>query len=114
MVVIYDRRENSTNELHTFEGVGVTVEMVVQDVTYVAITRLCGEHPRLSETGFRYIPYVPAGDETGHYTAVCTPYMSHRYDPRVMVQHIEALDRTVRSLSIELYATRARHYDTLT
>ena len=45
MVVIYDRRDNSTHELHTFEGVGVTVEMAVHDVAFVAITRLYGEHP---------------------------------------------------------------------
>ena len=112
-VDIYDRQNNSTHELHTFEGIGVTVEMAVQEVAYVAITSLRREHPRLEETGFRYFPYPPAGDDTRRYTAVCTPYVSRRYDPQYMVRYIEVLDRTVRALTVELYATRARHYDTL-
>jgi hypothetical protein len=31
-----------------------------------------------------------------------------------MVRYVEVLDRTVRALTVELYVTRARHYDTLT
>ena len=87
--------------------------MAVQEVAYVAITSLRREHPRLEETGFRYFPYPPAGDDTRHYTAACTPCVSRRYDPRYMVRYIEVLDRTVRDLTVELYAMRACHYDTL-
>jgi hypothetical protein len=68
----------------------------------------------LEETAFRYIPYAPARDESGYYTAVCTPYVPRRYDPRVLVQYTEALDRTARALAVELYATHARLYDALT
>ena len=97
VVVIWDRRDRSITELHTYCGVGVAVDMAVHDATFTAITCLHREHPCLEETGFRYIPYVPTGDETGSdsaafthlvrqrndrsYTAVCTPYVSHHYDP---------------------------------
>ena len=40
--------------------------------------------------------------------------MLRRYDPQVMVQYIQALDRTARALAVELYATRRRFYDSLT
>ena len=113
-VCIFDRQDTSVTELHTFHGVGVTVDMAVHDAAYTAIARLRGEHSRLEETAFRYIPYAPAGDESGYYTAVCTPYVMHRYDPQVLVQYTQALDRTARALVIELYATRARLYDALT
>ena len=81
VVRIFDRQNNSITELHTFHGVGVTVDMAVHDAAYTAIARLRGEHSRLEETAFRYIPYAPAGDESGYYTAVRTPYMPRRYDP---------------------------------
>ena len=65
-VCIFDRQNNSDTELHTFHGIGVTVEMAVHDAAYTAIARLCGEYSsRLEHTAFRYIPYAPAGDETG-------------------------------------------------
>ena len=89
--------------------------MAVHDAAYTAIARLHGEHnSRLEETAFRYIPYAPAGDETRYYTAVCTPYVLRRYDPQVLVQYTQALDRTAQALAVELYATRARLYDALT
>ena len=95
VVLIFDRQNNSITELHTFHGVGVTVDMAVHDAAYTAIARLRGEHnSRLEETAFRYIPYAPAGDESGYYTAICTPYVRRRYDPQVLVQYTEALDRT--------------------
>ena len=115
MVRIFDRQDRSITELHTFHGVGVTVDMAVHDAAYTAIARLRGEHnSRLEETAFRYITYAHAGDETGYYTAVCTPYVSRRYDPQVLVQYTQALDRTARALVVELHATRARLYDALT
>ena len=80
VVVIYDWQKNSTHELHTIRGVGVTVEMAFHDAAFVSITQLRREHPRLEVTGFRYIPYAPAGDDTGYYTIVYTPYVSRRYD----------------------------------
>ena len=81
-VCIFDRRNNSVTELHTFHGIGVTVDMAVHDAAYTAIAGLRGEYSsRLEHTAFRYIPYAPAGDETGYNTAVCTPYVPRRYDP---------------------------------
>jgi hypothetical protein len=86
----------------------------VLSAAFVAITRLRGELPRLEDIGFRYIPYVPAGDETGFYTAVCTPYVARRYDPHYLLRYTEAMDRTAQALAVELYETRACLYDALT
>ena len=40
VVRIFDQRENSITELHTFHGVGVTVDMAVHDAAYAAIVCL--------------------------------------------------------------------------
>jgi hypothetical protein len=106
-VRIFDERVDSDTELHTFHGIGVTVDMAVHDATYAAIAHLCREHTRLEETQFRYIPYAPAQDDTGYYTAVCAPCERRRYDPQLLIQCTQALDRTARALAVELFATRA-------
>jgi hypothetical protein len=100
--------------LHLFHGIGVTIGMAVHDAAHSAVARLRGEHSHLDDSEFRYIPYAPAGDETGYYTAVCTPYGPRRYDPRVLIQHTVALDRTARALTVELFATRALLYEAMT
>ena len=100
-MVIWDRQDRSITELHTFRGIGVTVEMAVQDAAYAAIVRLHAANPSLEDSVYRYIPYTPAGVDTPanaevlipfapqrtdrSYTAVCAPYMSRRYDPRVLM-----------------------------
>ena len=114
VVRIYDRQDRSITELHTFHGVGVTVDMAVHDAAYTALTRLRGDHRHLDDSEFRYIPYPPAESEAGYYTAVCTPYSHRRYDPQVLIQCVETLDRASRALATELYATRARLYEALT
>ena len=100
--------------LHTFHGVGVMIDMAVHDAAYSAVVRLRGEHGHLDGSEFRYIPYAPAGDDTGYYTAVCAPYERRRYDAQFLIQCTQALDRTARALAVELYATRARLYDAMT
>ncbi|KAI5012929.1 hypothetical protein ZWY2020_025195, partial [Hordeum vulgare] len=128
-VRIFDQMGNSTLERHVFCGIGLLIEMAVHDASYIAITRLRGAYPHLQESAFRYIPHVPAGDETGSdltaytasvrerndrsYVVVYAPYVTRRYDARVLVQYTEALDRAFRALTVELYAARARLYDAL-
>ena len=73
-MVIWDRRDRSITELHTFRGIGVTVEMAVQDAAYAAIVHLCAANPCLEEMAFRYIPYVPARVDTAADAEVCTPF----------------------------------------
>ena len=113
-VHIFDLRNDSVTELHTFHGIGMTIDMAVHDAAYFAVARLRGEHSRLDDSEFRYIPYAPAGDDTGYYTAVCAPYERRRYDPQVLIQCTQALDRTTRALAVELFATRACLYDAMT
>ena len=104
-VRIYDQSDDSETVLHLFHGIGVTIEMAVHDAAYSAVARLRGEHSSLDASEFRYIPYAPVGDAAGYYTAVCAPYEPRRYDPRVLIQYTQALDRTNRALAVELFAT---------
>jgi hypothetical protein len=114
-VHIYDQHDDSDTELHLFHGIGVMIEMAVHDAAYSAVACLRGEFSTsLDASEFQYIPYAPAGDATGYYTSICAPYKPHRYDPQVLIQCTQALDRTVRALAIELFATRARLYDAMT
>jgi hypothetical protein len=114
-VRIYDQQDDSDTELHLFHGIGVTIEMAVHDAAYSAVACLRGEHSiSLDASEFRYILYAPAGDATGYYTTICAPYEHHRYNPQVLIQCTQALDRTVRALAVELFATRARLYDAMT
>ena len=73
-VHIFDRRNDLDTELHTFHGIGVTIDMAVHDAAHFDVACLHGEHSRLDDSEFRYILYAPAGDDTGYYTAVCAPY----------------------------------------
>jgi hypothetical protein len=100
--------------LHTFHGIGLTIDMAVHDAAHSAVARLRGEHSHLDDSEFRYIPYAPAGDGTGYYTTVCAPNERRRYDPRVLIQSTQALDHTARALAVELFATRTRLYDAMT
>jgi len=113
-VRIYDQQDDSDTVLHLFHGIGVTIQMAVHDAAYSAVARLRGEHSSLDASEFRYIPHAPAGDATGYYTAICAPYERRRYDPSVLIQYTQALDRTNRALAVELFATRARLYDAMT
>jgi hypothetical protein len=114
-VRIYDQQDDSDTELHLFHGIGVTIEMAVHDAAYSTVARLRGEHSAsLDASEYRYIPYAPAGDATGYYIAVCAPYEPRRYDQRVLIQCTQALDRTVRALAVELFATRVRLYEAMT
>ena len=113
-VRIFDRRDDSVTELHTFHGIGVTIDMAVHDAAYSAVVHLRGEHSHLDGSEFRYILYAPRGDDTGYYTAVCAPYERRRYDAQFLIQCTQALDRTARALAVELYANRARLYDAMT
>jgi hypothetical protein len=112
-VRIYDQQDGSDTELHLFHGIGVTIEMAVHDAAYSAVARLRGEHNTSLDASKFYILYAPAGDATGYYTAICAPYEHRRYDPQGLIQCTQDLDRTVRALAVELFATRARLYDAM-
>jgi hypothetical protein len=54
-VRIFDQRNDSVTELHTFHGIGVTIDMAVHDAAHSAVARLRGKHSRLDDFMFRYI-----------------------------------------------------------
>lgn len=52
-VRIFDQRDDSVTELHTFHGIGVTIGMAVHDAAHSAVARLRGEHSHLDDSEFR-------------------------------------------------------------
>ena len=52
IVRIWSREDRSIRELHTFEGIGVTVEMAVHDAAYTALTRLRSQNRCLDDSEF--------------------------------------------------------------
>src|SRR3972149_6480845 len=71
-VRIYDQQGDSDTELYRFHGIGVTIEMAVHDAAYSAVARLRGEHSAtLDDSEYRYIPYAPAAEASGFYSATC-------------------------------------------
>ena len=114
VVRIYDHEVNSTTVLHTAHGVGVTVDMAVHDAAYAALTRLRREYRELDDSPFRHILIASGEGAEGYYTAMYTPLSRQPFDPQILVEHADGLDRANRALRRELFATRVRLYDALT
>ena len=114
VVRIYDREENSTTVLHTAHGVGMTVDMAVHDAAYACLTHLRGDYRHLDDSAFRHVVIASDEGEGGYYTGIYTPLSQRRFDPQILIQQAEALDRAARALRVELFATCTRLYDALT
>ena len=113
IIKIYPHYLGVTEPIHYAYGVGVTVDMAVQDAAYSCLTLLREEHPLLQETPFRYIPAALPGEE-GYFTGLYTDYTLE--DPRLQAtaQFARNRDRDARALRFELHSTRARLMRALT
>ena len=72
---VFAQQDDSVTVRHTFHGISVTIDLAVHDGAHSSVACLRCEHSRLDDSEFRYIPYAPAGDDTGYYIAVSAPYM---------------------------------------
>ena len=112
---IWSQEDRSIRELHTFPGVGVTVDMAVHDACLhcsdPSSRRLSITWMILSFDISRILLLRVRLDTT----LLCVP-LTHDVDiePQVLIQCVEILDRTARALAVELYDTRTRLYDALT
>lgn len=83
--------------LHGAFGVGVTVEMAVQEAAYICITFLHSEYHVLGNSPFRYIPRGYLGDEGCYFTL----YIDAQSEPsnlHVLAQLTQDQDHTMCTL----------------
>ena len=112
-VRIYPSYPGAAEPLHWVYGLGVTIDMAVQEAAYTMLTIMRAHHGLLQNTEFCYIPATLGGEDS--YLAAAYYDHSHE-DPRLQVtaQLLENRDRDARALRMELYATRARLWTALT
>ncbi|KAI4976226.1 hypothetical protein ZWY2020_049833 [Hordeum vulgare] len=93
--------------IHWSYGLGVTVDMAVQDAAYSMLTIMRARHALLQNTEFCYVPASQPGEE-GYLSGVY--FDSSMEDPLLQstAEMLENRDRDARALRMELYATRAR------
>uniref|UniRef100_A0A8I6YZT0 Uncharacterized protein n=1 Tax=Hordeum vulgare subsp. vulgare TaxID=112509 RepID=A0A8I6YZT0_HORVV len=94
-------------------GLGVTVDMAVQDAAYSMLTIMRARHALLQNSEFSYVPASQPGEE-GYLSGVY--FDSSMEDPLLQstTEMLENRDRDARALRMELYATRARLWTALT
>ena len=112
-VRIYPSYPGANDPIHWSYGLGITIEMVVQDAAYSMMTILRARHALLLNTEFCYMPASLPGEE-GYYTGLYTDAAHEEPLLQTTVQMLEDRDREVRALRMELYNTRAAHWTTLT
>uniref|UniRef100_A0A8I7BJD9 Uncharacterized protein n=1 Tax=Hordeum vulgare subsp. vulgare TaxID=112509 RepID=A0A8I7BJD9_HORVV len=99
--------------IHLSYGLGVTVDMAVQDAAYSMLTIIRARHALLQNSEFCYVPASHPGEE-GYLSGV--HFDSSLEDPLLQntTQMLENRDRDARALRMELYATRAHLWTALT
>uniref|UniRef100_A0A8I6Y241 Uncharacterized protein n=1 Tax=Hordeum vulgare subsp. vulgare TaxID=112509 RepID=A0A8I6Y241_HORVV len=99
--------------IHWSYGLGVTVDMAVQDAAYSMLTIMRARHALLQNLEFCYVPAFQSGEE-GYLSGVY--FDSSMEDPLLQstVEMLENRDKDARALRMELYATRARLWTALT
>ncbi|KAI5012776.1 hypothetical protein ZWY2020_025042 [Hordeum vulgare] len=99
--------------IHWSYGLGVTVDMAVQDATYSMLTIMRARHALLQNSEFCYVPASQPGEE-GYLSGVY--FDSSMEDPLLQstAELLENRDRDARALRMDLYATRARLWTALT
>ncbi|KAI5000697.1 hypothetical protein ZWY2020_010656 [Hordeum vulgare] len=99
--------------IHWSYGLGVIVDMVVQDAAYSILTIMRARHALLQNSVFCYVPASQPGEE-GYLSGVY--FDSSLEDPllQITTQMLENRDLDARALRMELYATRAHLWTALT
>ncbi|KAI4991137.1 hypothetical protein ZWY2020_039508 [Hordeum vulgare] len=99
--------------IHWSYGLGVTVDMSVQDAAYSMLTIMRARHALLQNSKFCYVPASQPGEE-GYLSEVY--FDSSMEDPLLQStsEMLENRDRDAHALRMELYVTRARLWTALT
>src|SRR3954465_3082536 len=112
-VRIYPHHVGVTQPILFGHGIGMTENMVVQDVAYSCMTLLREEHALLGGTPFRYIPAALPGEE-GYYTGLYTYHSLEDPLLHITARHARYRDRDARALRFKLHPTHDRLYRSLT
>ena len=91
-VRIFPSYPGSTEPLHCSYGLGVTIEMSVQDAAYSMMTIIRARTSLLRNTDFRYMPASLPGAE-GYFTAIYTDSSHEDSLLRTTAQMLEDKDR---------------------
>ena len=112
-VRIFPSYPGSTEALHCSYGLGVTIEMAVQDAAYSMMTIMRVRTGLLRNTDFRYMPASLPGAH-GYLRAIYADPSQEDSLTRTTAELLEDKDRENRALRMELFNTRADHWATLT
>ncbi|XBI79630.1 hypothetical protein VPH35_089034 [Triticum aestivum] len=112
-VRIYPTYPGATDPIHWSYGLGVTVDMLVQDTAYSMMTIIRDRHVLLQNTEFCYMPATLPGEE-GYYTGFYIDATHEEPRLQTTTELWEDRDCEVRALWMELYNTRVDHWGTLT
>ena len=107
-VRIFPSYPGSTEPLHCSYGLGVTIEMVVQDAAYSMMTIIRARTSLLWNTDFRYMPMSLPGPE-GYFTAIYADSSHEDSLLRTTTQLLEDKDHENRALRQELFNSRFDH-----
>uniref|UniRef100_A0A8I6WHY3 Uncharacterized protein n=1 Tax=Hordeum vulgare subsp. vulgare TaxID=112509 RepID=A0A8I6WHY3_HORVV len=113
IVRVFPDYPGAEEPIHWSYGLGVTIDMVVQDAAYSMLTIMRARHALLQNSGFCYVPASQLG-EKGYLSGVY--FDSSLEDPllQITTRVLENKDRDARALCMELYATRVRLWTALT
>ena len=112
-VRIYPSYPRATEPLHCSYGLGVTIEMSVQDAAYSMMTIIRARTALLQNTDFRYMPASLPGAQ-GYHQAL---YYDSTHEESLLhttAEMLEDKDCENRALRMELFNSRADHWATLT
>ena len=112
-VRIYPSYPGATEPLHCSYGLGVTIEMSVQDAAYSMMTIMRAKTALLQNTDYRYMPAALPGAQ-GYYQATYCDSTHEDSLLRATTEMLEDKDRENRALRMELFNARADHWATLT
>src|SRR4051812_42569396 len=97
IIRIYPHHIGVTQPILFGHDIGITENMVVQDVAYTCITLLREEHALLQDTSFRYIPAALPGED-GYYTGLYTDHSLEDPLLQTTAQFSRDRDRDARAL----------------
>ena len=112
-VRIFPSYPGSTEPLHCSYGLGVTIEMAVQDAAYSMMTIMRVRSGLFRDSDFRYMPGSLPGAQ-GYLQAIYADPTQEDSWTRTTAEMLEDKDRENRALRLELFNTRADHWATLT
>ena len=112
-VRIFPSYPGSTEPLHCSYGLGVTIEMAVQDAAYSMMTIMRVRSGLFRDSDFRYMPGSLPGAQ-GYLQAIYADPTQEDSRTRTTAEMLEDKDRENRALRLELFNTRADHWATLT